>query len=614
MNTVADMPRQSILIVDDTPANLRVLLEHLQANGFLVLVAEDGEEGVQRAEYACPDLILLDVKMPGIDGFEACRQLKSNPKTRDIPVIFMTVLDDENDKVAGFAAGGVDYITKPFQIAEVMARVRTHLSLRAAEAQLKAQNRQLQQEIMVREQAEAELQTQATHDALTGLPNRRLLLDRLRQAIVCARRDSQRFVVCFIDLDRFKWINDSLGHEAGDILLKTVANRIVGSLRESDTVARLGGDEFVLLLRDLDDVEQALLKIRRVTAAVSQPIQLGEHEVTVTCSVGCSAYPADGEEATDLLKFADCAMYRAKEAGRNNLQLYNTELRRSLEERVRLEGELRHAIEHGQLTLHYQPQVDLRRGEIVGVEALLRWQNPELGDVAPNRFIPVAEEAGLIGPIGEWVLYQACAQNRAWQQAGLPCIRMAVNLSARQIAHGDVEALIARTLATTGLDPAWLELELTETVSMEEPDRVIQLMTRLKAMGVSLAIDNFGTGYSNLQYLKRFPVDRLKLDGSFVRELTQCPRSLAIADAIIAMSHRLDLQVVAEMVETEGQLQLLAGHDCDQIQGYYFSPALPADQCAALLQADPLPLPWKHSELCAAIAEALDVYERRAQE
>ncbi|WP_137886508.1 EAL domain-containing response regulator [Pseudomonas sp. 2FE] len=570
MNQAADSPRQSILIVDDTPANLRVLVDQLQEHGFLILIAEDGEEGVQRAEFASPNLILLDVKLPGIDGFEACRRLKANPKTRDIPVIFMTALDNENDKLAGFAAGCVDYITKPFQIAVVMARVCTHLALRAAES---------------------ELHFQATHDVLTGLPNRLLLLDRLQQAIICARRVDQRFIVCFIDLDRFKWINDSFGHEAGDTLLKTVACRMVACLRESDTVSRLGGDEFVLLLRDLDDVEQALLTVRRVIAAVSQPIQLGEREVTVTCSVGCSAYPADGVEADDLLKFADCAMYCAKETGRNNLQLYNAELRRNLEERVRLEGELRHAIERQQLILHYQPQVDLKCGVVVGVEALLRWQHPELGEVAPSRFIPLAEETGLIEPIGEWVLNQACAQNRAWQQAGVPCVRVAVNLSARQVTRDDVAALVARTLSATGLDPSWLELELTESASMGDPDRVIPLMTRLKAMGVSLAIDDFGTGYSNLQYLKRFPLDRLKLDGSFVRELTGCPRSLAIADAIIAMSHRLSLQVVAEGVETGGQLQLLATRDCDQVQGYYFSPPLPADQCAALLRAGPLALP-----------------------
>jgi diguanylate cyclase (GGDEF)-like protein len=592
MTPAAESPQQSILIVDDTPANLRMLVDQFQANGFLVLVAEDGEEGVQRAEFANPDLILLDVKLPGIDGFEACRQLQANPKTRDIPVIFMTALDEEDDKVTGFAAGGVDYITKPFQIAEVMARVRTHLALRAAKAQLVEQNQQLQQqEIAVRQQAESDLHFQATHDALTGLSNRRLLLDRVQQAIASARRSGQRFIVCFIDLDRFKLINDSLGHEAGDTLLKTIARRIMGCLRDSDTVARMGGDEFVLLLRDLEDVGQALHTVQRVADAVSQPIQLGAREVTVTCSVGCSAYPTDGVEADDLLKFADCAMYRAKEAGRNNMQLYNADLRRRLEERVKLEGELRHAIDREQLTLHYQPQVDLKRGVIIGVEALLRWHHPELGNVGPSRFIPLAEETGLIQPIGEWVLHQACAQARAWQQAGLPHVRMAVNLSARQITHGDVAALVKRTLAATGLDSAWLELELTETASMDDPDHIIPLLTRLKDMGVSLAIDDFGTGYSNLQYLKRFPVDMLKLDGSFVRELTSSPSSLAIADAIVAMSHRLSLQVVAEGVETEGQLRLLAARDCDQVQGYYFSMTLPADQCAALLRAGPQALP-----------------------
>lgn len=592
-----DRARQSILIIDDTPANLRVIVDHLEALGFLILVAEDGEEGVQRAEFALPDLILLDVRMPGIDGFEACRRLKANPLTRDIPLIFMTALAEASDKLEGFDVGAVDYITKPFQVPEVTARVKTHLALRAVELRLAAQNKLLQQEIAVRRQAEAELQFRATHDALTGLPNRTLLLDRLQQALASAARNGLRVVVCVIDLDRFKWVNDSLGHEAGDILLQTMAARMLACVREADTVARLGGDEFVLLLRDVEDVAQELLAVHRVLAEMAQPLWLGEREVMISASAGCSVYREDSDEADELLKFADCAMYRAKAAGRNQLQLYSIELRRDLQERVLLEGELRHAIERQQLFLRYQAQVELGSGRIVGVEALLRWQHPELGEIAPGRFIPLAEEAGLIGVIGAWVLQQACGQNSAWQRAGLPPVKMAVNLSAQQAKHGDLLGLVSRTLAATGLAPAWLELELTESVSMGDPQRMIALLGQLKAMGVALAIDDFGTGYSSMQYLQRLPLDRLKIDGSFVRELTSSPGSLAIVDAIIAMAHKLGLLVVAEWVETEGQLALLAARGCDQVQGYYFSVPVPAEQCAALLRDGVRPLP-------AALVEA----------
>ncbi|MCG6657416.1 EAL domain-containing protein [Halomonas campisalis] len=585
MKDVGGTPSHTILVVDDMPANLRLVVGLLQANGFLAVVAEDGEESVQRADYVRPDLILLDVKLPGIDGFEVCRRLKANPHTSDIPVIFMTVLDDEHDKVTGFAVGGVDYVTKPFHPAELIARVRAHLALRTTQ-QLTEQNQRLQREIRKREEAESRLQFQATHDALTGLPNRHLLLDRLEQAIASAQRDGQCFVVCLIDLDRFKRINDGFGHAAGDKLLKILAGRLSACLRKSDTAARLAGDEFVLLLRYQGTIPQAQSTIQRVAAAIAQPVRLGAHrEITVTCSLGCSAFPSDATRADDLLRFADCAMYRAKEVGRDNLQLYNADLRCSLEERLWLEGELQRAVAEEAFTLHYQPQVDINSGKICGMEALLRWYIPERGYIAPSRFIPVAEEVGLIGVIGEWALRQACLQNKAWQQAGLPRMRVAVNLSGHQLTRGDIETVVERTLTETGLDPAWLELELTEGISMGDPEHVINVMTRLKAMGVSLAIDDFGTGYSNLQYLKRFPVDRLKLDGSFVREMTDCPRTLAIVDAIIAMSHRLDLKVVAEMVETAEQVRLLADHECDQAQGYYFSAALPAEQFTVLLQA-----------------------------
>ncbi|MBI3146407.1 MAG: EAL domain-containing protein [Pseudogulbenkiania sp.] len=447
------------------------------------------------------------------------------------------------------------------------------------------------QDISERKRLEAQLHHQATHDTLTGLPNRNVLLDRLTQVIAYAKRHGGQCAVCFIDLDHFKWINDSFGHDVGDELLKIVAHRMSACLRESDTIARIGGDEFILLLKNPGTEDEVRHLIDRVLACLSEPLFLAGRYLTITCSMGYSIYPVDGKSATELLRFADMAMYHAKERGRNNVQSYREELSQRVNEKVKLEAELRHAIERDQLVLHYQPQVDLLTGNIAGFEALLRWQHPELGLISPSRFIPLAEETRLIEPIGEWVIRQACAQNKAWQEAGLPRIPVAVNLSVVQLQGNGLERLVAQSLADTGLAPRYLELELTESASMSDPEKNIVLMHRLKDLGIGLDIDDFGTAYSNMYYLKSFPVDKLKLDGSFVREITNDPRNLAIVDAIIVMAHRLGLKVIAEMAETAEQVTLLMTHDCDEIQGFYFSEALPAEACARLLQGGPMQLP-----------------------
>jgi len=446
-------------------------------------------------------------------------------------------------------------------------------------------------DVSERKKLENKLAYQSTHDALTGLPNRSLFMDRLRQAAAEGRRYQREFVVAFIDLDRFKWVNDSLGHDIGDALLNNVAARLRDCLRESDTAARLGGDEFVLLLQDAPML-QAMPVLQRVVDSISVPMQIGQHEVSVTCSLGCSAFPDDGDTPDALLRYADAAMYCAKQAGRNNLQIYNDNLRQRVDQRVQMETELRHAIERNQLTLHYQPQVDLKTGTLVGLEALLRWQHPSLGLVEPGRFIPLAEETGLIIPIGAWVLRQACRQNSAWQAAGLAPLLIAVNVSAKQFARPGFDVLVRDCLDQCGLDGTWLELEITESAMMQDLEQAIPLMHALKRIGVGLAIDDFGTGFSNMQYLSRLPLDRLKLDGSFVRQMTHDPNSFSIANAIIAMGHSLNLKVVAEHPETEGQVRLLRARGCDHAQGYYFSRALPQEQITALLSAGPrLPLP-----------------------
>lgn len=438
-------------------------------------------------------------------------------------------------------------------------------------------------DISERKEFESKLRYLATHDGLTGLPNRNLLVDRLELAIAEARRENERFMVSFIDLDRFKWINDSFGHATGDALLQSVAHRMSACLRESDLLARIGGDEFVLLLRHAGSEDGSMVVLQRAMAAVNNRITIHGHSIVLTCSAGCSVYPDDGDTAEALLKFSDAAMYRAKETGRNNVLLYNSDLRRRFDERVKLQTDLRYALERDELDLHYQIQVETYSGAIKGVEALLRWQHPELGNIAPSRFVPIAEEHGLIQSIGEWVLHSACMQNKSWQRAGIAPIRMAVNLSAKQVNRPGIETLVAQCLSSAQLDPTWLELELTESASMDDPDKTLALMGGLKKLGVSLSIDDFGTGYSNMQYLRLFPVDKLKVDGSFVKEIDHDRGSLAIVDAIISLAHRLDLKVVAEMAETARQVDLLEACGCDQIQGYFYSKPIPADACAEIL-------------------------------
>jgi diguanylate cyclase (GGDEF)-like protein/PAS domain S-box-containing protein len=437
-----------------------------------------------------------------------------------------------------------------------------------------------------------QLAHQAQFDLLTGLANRSLFLDRVRQAITTAPHQDNRVVLAFIDLDDFKLINDNLGHAVGDQLLVAIAARLQACVRPGDTVARFGGDEFVLLLLGQEDggtgpVEARLSELARaVLERVAEPILLAGHEIKPSCSIGLAGFPHDGTDADTLIKHADTAMYRAKELGRNGFQFFTQALQARAQQQLELGASVRRALEQQQFELFYQPQVSLRSGRIVGVEALLRWRHPRDGLLGPAHFIAFAEETGLILPIGAWVLRQACLQNKAWQDAGLPPLPVAVNISARQCAQQDLERVVRDALEHSGLAPHYLELELTESISMADPEQSVPMMERMKAIGVELSIDDFGTGYSNMSYLKRFPIDRLKLDISFVREITTDPSSLAISDAIITMSHSLHLEVVAEGVETEGQVALLALRQCDIVQGYFFSEPLTADGLAALLRED----------------------------
>ncbi|QDQ27387.1 EAL domain-containing protein [Chitinimonas arctica] len=442
-------------------------------------------------------------------------------------------------------------------------------------------------DISERRMHEEALEYQASHDLLTGLPNRSLLHDRLTQAISRAERYEVRLGVMFIDLDKFKHINDLLGHAAGDQLLCAVAARLQDCVRQCDTVARLGGDEFVLLIDRISDESTVSKLAHRVVESLCQPMQLAGQPHNVTCSVGISIYPQDGQTPGDLLKRADIAMYRAKEAGRNNYKFFTAQMQARLDESLGLERQLKRALEREEFVLYYQPQVSLRSGQIIGLEALIRWQSPELGLVPPSRFIPVAEEGQLILAIGEWVLHSACSQLKSWQEQGLSIAPVAVNVAASQFTHQRIDQLAVQVLQSFELQAKYLELELTESLSMDDPESSINWMRKLKEIGVSLAIDDFGTGYSNLSYLKRFPVDKLKIDRSFIQGVTRDPQDYSITTTIIRMAHSLGLRTIAEGVETIGQLHLLTAEGCDEIQGYYFSQPLPANEIAEMLRQRP---------------------------
>ena len=424
------------------------------------------------------------------------------------------------------------------------------------------------EDITERRLYQTRIERQANYDTLTGLANRWLLQDRLERALLTAASFGTRIAVAFVDLDRFKYINDSLGHHVGDELLKEVASRIQACVRECDTLARRGGDEFVLLINGHSGSESVRHLMERLLAAVAQPWTIDQGEFHVSCSIGVALHPEDGEDARTLLKHADSAMYRAKDSGRNNFQFFTRELNRLMTERLEMDRQLRRALDRQQFVLAYQPRVSLDGGRIVGAEALLRWRIPNRGTIAPQKFIGLAEETGLIVPIGKWVLQTACAQNKAWQSQGLPPIVVSVNVSPRQFRQENIVHTVAEVLKDTGLEARYLELELTESMVMHDAPQLVAMLDELKELGVQISVDDFGTGYSSLSYLKRFPVDRLKIDRSFVEHIANDPDDATIVRAIIALGHNLGLKVVAEGVESEEQLCFLRSNLCDEAQGY----------------------------------------------
>jgi diguanylate cyclase (GGDEF)-like protein len=452
---------------------------------------------------------------------------------------------------------------------------------------LESSRDKLRVEIQKERAAAVQIEHLAYHDKLTGLANRSMFSKTLEQGLKEAQRYKRQLAVFFIDLDRFKNINDTLGHEAGDILLQEMATRLTSCMRASDSVARLGGDEFVVMAPSLNGTEQLGVVAQKILDSVARSFTLYDHEFHVTASIGISVYPTDGDDERALMKNADIAMYQAKEDGKNTFAFYSAELNKHSVERLAFESSLRHALEDQQFQVHYQPKVDCHTGRMTGVEALLRWNHPDLGPVSPAKFIPVAEENGLIIPIGRWVLETACLQQVMWRELGHEPLRMAVNLSARQFYDDHLLTDVASILSATGMDPTFLELEITESMLMRNVAKAIEVLAAFKKLGARLSLDDFGTGYSSLSNLKRFPIDTIKVDRSFVRELPANEEDKAITDAVIAMGRTLNMTVVAEGVETQGQIDFLREHACDEVQGFYFSKAVSSAAITALLSAQP---------------------------
>jgi len=677
-----------LLLVDDMPSNLHVLVAALR-DDYRIKTATSGAAALElAAREDRPQLILLDVMMPGMSGIEVLRRLRGNLETRDIPVIFVSADTSEQSQLEGLDLGADDYLTKPVVTAILRARVRNILQRKRAEAQLRlashvfeysgeailitdsnnlivevnpafcrmtgyaleeirgrnpsilASGRATPEEYRVmwsaiREQGfwqgemwdrrkdgeiypklltisvvrnvrgeidfhiasfadlseqkatEEKIRHVAHHDALTGLPNRLHLQISLEQVIAAAKREDQEVAVMFIDLDRFKVINDTLGHNIGDGLLVEVAHRLSDCVRESDLLARLGGDEFVVALAGDDAVNAAAQVAEKIISSLSPSCRIEGHVLHSTPSIGISLYPHDGDSIESLMKTADTAMYHAKSKGRNNFQFFSPEMNQSSVARLQLESSLHRALELGEFAVHYQPQADLASGRLVGAEALIRWHHPERGMVSPLQFIPLAEENGMILPIGTWVLREVCRQIKVWRELGLTGLRFAVNLSPRQFHDENLLGNIIGILREFDVPASALELEITEGSVMENPDAAVTLLNHLNQHGLSIAIDDFGTGYSSLGYLKRFPVSKLKIDRSFVMDIPGDPDDSAIAIAVIQLARTLGLKTVAEGVETAEQRQFLSDQGCDMLQGYWYSKPLDAASFEAFaLQAE----------------------------
>ncbi|MDQ2920638.1 MAG: EAL domain-containing protein [Acidobacteriota bacterium] len=568
---------QRILIIDDDE-HIRGLLLNVLSDNYDCSEAESAEHALIALSESHFDLVISDIQMGGMSGLELVPRVHSIAP--DCVVVMVSGRSNIETAIAAMRAGAFDYIMKPFNVRH----------LEAAVERARKQSVLLQEKRIYKEQIEslllqrtAEVDRLAYYDTLTDLPNRTLFEDRLAQALAVGQRKNQTLVILFVSLDQWKKVNDSLGHPLADRLLKEVASRLRLCVTESDTVARFGGEEFAILLRTFGQTRDALEIIGAIREVLKPSFDLDGQEIFGTASMGVSFFPLDGEDSQSLLKNAGAALDRAKNAGGDNYQFYTADMNAIASKRLALETSLRQAIDNGELLLHYQPRVVLDSLQISGIEALVRWQHPLLGLVSPADFIPLAEETGLILPIGEWVLRKACGQNKRWQEQGFAPMRVGVNISAIQLQRQDLAETVVRILEETQLAPECLELELTESSIMTNAEATIDILTRLQKMGVTISIDDFGTGFSSLSYLKRLPIDALKIDQSFVRDVSTDQDDAALVMAIITLAHNLRLRVVAEGVETEEQLRFLHLLRCDEIQGFVFSKPLPPNPLERLL-------------------------------
>jgi diguanylate cyclase (GGDEF)-like protein len=590
--------RARILVIDDEE-HIRTILCEILGEYYECESVSSAEEGLATLGEKSFSLVISDVTMTGISGLEVVPQILT--LAPDTVVIMMSGAQTIETAIDAMRVGAFDYITKPFDRRHVEAAVRRaldHYDLRLAkrsyESQLEEKVRErtaellkttkaLQEQITERNRAEEQLNYLAYHDVLTTLPNRSLFKDRLAQALLVAERDRQMLAVLLLSLDQFKNISDTLGPAMADRLICDVAARLKSGTREGDTLAYWGGDEFVLLLTQVTGADDAVEIAQRVQLILEPRIDLDSHEVHLTASIGIGLSPVDGQDDESLMKNAGAALFQAKEHDGNTYRFYTADMNAKALKRLTLENKLRRAIERNEFIVYYQPKVDINTWQIVGAEALVRWKDPELGLVSPAEFIPLAEETGLIVPIGNWVSKTACAQTKQWHSEGFDCLGISVNLCARQFQEQDLVSTVIEILEQSELEPKYLELEITESSIMTNADFAVKVLTELKQMGIRVSVDDFGTGFSSLGYLKRLPIDILKIDQSFVRDVSTDPDDAALVMAIITLAHNLRLKVIAEGVETEEQLRILRLLRCDEIQGYLFSKPLPADEFRELL-------------------------------
>jgi diguanylate cyclase (GGDEF)-like protein len=572
----------TILVVDDDLQQRRLLESLLRPQGYLTITAANGEQALAAIADRAPDLILLDGHMPGMDGYQLAARLKAEPLTAGTPIIMVTAQNDRNAHLAALNAGAEDFLCKPVDPSELRLRVRNLLRLKEYSDFLKHHAVILEQQVQART---ADLQHLAHYDSLTGLPNRSLFQETLGHCLAQASDRGWMAAVLFIDLDHFKNVNDTLGHALGDELLRQFADRLIECVRSRDTVGRLGGDEFGLILLMSDGQQGASRVAHKVLEVLRAPFDLDGREVVLGASIGITVFPADAADAAELIKYADTAMYQAKQAGRGTFRFFTAQMNSEVLARLELETALRKAVENEEFVLHYQPKVQLDSGRVVGLEALLRWQRPGHGLVPPQEFIPALEEMGLITAVGRWVIASACRQIGLWARSDIGPMPVAVNVSGRQFNDGELDGDIIEALVENDVAAQLLELELTESSLMANTELTLAVLGRLKKTGVRIAIDDFGTGYSSLAYLRRFPIDKLKIDIAFIRHITSSPDDAAIAVAIIGMARSLKLEVIAEGVETAAQLEYLRRQGCDAIQGNFFSPALPLGELERLLRA-----------------------------